>query len=114
MLIISVAPVMAYADDPESLADDTADWENGIEEVYETAKIISIPLAAVSFATAAMKMLGLGIWSAKQGDREMDSGKRQLIFTVLAVAALWLLPSVISLGVNLGKGHEWDPTALGN
>lgn len=79
----------------------SSDYSTKIWEAYTIGRVICLPLAAVSVAISAYKLLG--------DEKSQAVGKKQLTITLLAVAAMYILPYAIKLGVDLGKAYGWDP-----
>lgn len=71
-----------------------------VHNYYNLATKIALPLGAVSFAMGAFRCI-LGT------DKAAEGGKKQMIWTAAAVAALFIVPAVVSLGASLGEGHDW-------
>lgn len=82
------------------LQDYAAQWQ----DIYSMVAAISIPMGAVSFAFGAYKVM-LGNEKLK----EIDIGKKQMQITVIAVAAIQVLPAVITFAYGLVSGYQWDP-----
>lgn len=84
---------------------DLTEFRDKVGEIYALAVKISIPCGAVSFAFGAFRLL--------TGDEKaMEKGKNQMIFTVIAVAAIILLPLVIRAGIDLGRTYGWTPPSI--
>lgn len=64
---------------------------------------IGYPLAAVGFAWNAIKMMMMG------DEKDGAKAKKAMIYCLVAVAALMLLPTVVDLGISLGRTYGWDP-----
>lgn len=97
LLLISSALIC-----PASAAALSPDYSSKVWEIYSIGRVISLPLAGGSFAMGAFKMLG--------DEKTMAAGRKQLIITLLAVAALIILPSVVKLGLDIGQTYGWDPS----
>lgn len=86
---------------PVAAADLSPNYSSKVWEIYSIGRKISLPLAAISFAMGAFKMLG--------DEKSMAAGRKQLFITLLAVAALIILPSVVKLGLDIGQTYGWNP-----
>lgn len=71
-----------------------------VKEFYSLATKIVLPLGALSFAMGAFRMI-LG------SDKAAEGGKKQMIWTAVAVACVYLVPAMVSLGASLGQEHDW-------
>lgn len=100
MLVLLTAGLTTTAFAEDTLTMGTA-YSSKVWSIYNIACVISLPLGAISIATAAFKMLG--------DEKTMEAGKKQILITVLTVAALYILPSVIKMGVDLGYQYRWNP-----
>ena len=78
-----------------------ASYSEKVWEAYTVGRAVSLPLATVSFAMGAYKMLG--------DEKTAAAGRKQLYLTLMAVAAMIILPSVILMGIELGKRYGWNP-----
>lgn len=87
---------------PASAATLSPEYSSEVWEIYSIGRVISLPLAAVSVAMGAFKMLG--------DEKSMAAGRKQIFITLLAVAALIILPSVVKLGLDIGQTYGWDPS----
>lgn len=91
--------------DSDSAPYDLTEFRDKVGEIYNLAIKISIPCGAVSFAFGAFRLL--------TGDEKaMEKGKNQMIFTVVAVAAIILLPLVVRAGIELGRTYGWTPPSI--
>ena len=79
----------------------SSDYSAKIWEAYTVGRVICLPLAAVSVGMSAFKLLG--------DEKSQAVGKKQFYITLMAVAAMYILPYVIKLGVDLGKTYGWNP-----
>ena len=79
----------------------SSDYSTKIWEVYSVGRVVCLPLAAVSVGMSAFKLLG--------DEKSQTVGKKQFYITLMAVAAMYILPYVIKLGVDLGKTYAWNP-----
>lgn len=81
---------------------DLSEYGNKIREIYNMFVAIAIPCGAVSVAFGAFRLLS--------GDEKMMAkGKRQIAMTIIAIAAIILLPLAIKEGINLGMANGWTP-----
>lgn len=81
---------------------DLTSYREKIENLYNIAKAVVLPLAAVSAAAGGYKMLS--------GDENSaNSGKKQIKITLLAVAVFFCIPLIVSFGIELGQNHGWQP-----
>lgn len=81
---------------------DLTEYGDGVGDVYEMLVNIAFPLAAVSFAAGAFRMI-------TGGERDIESGQKQMIMTLLALAAIIMLPLAVKAGMTLGKTYGWSP-----
>ena len=82
-----------------------------INTIYKAVKTLAIPAAAMSVAIGACKIFGIGM-NGSQGERFESDGLKQIIFSLLALAAILLLPSVVRFAVSLFPRHSlgWEPS----
>lgn len=97
----------AYASDVWSGTYANADWDltgllDRIMAVYNLIKAICAPLAVCSIAGGGFEIL-FG------NEQEQSKGMTRIKFTLMAVAAIFLLPAVINIGYDLAKNFMWDP-----
>lgn len=96
-MILSVRPAFAI--------EGISEWR----EVYQIARAVAIPIAALSFAFGGMSFFGFGFFSSKSGDKQVEIGKKMMLYSVLGVIALYLLPLIIGISVNIFQRFAWDP-----
>jgi hypothetical protein len=73
-----------------------------IMDVYNLIKAICAPLAVCSIAGGGFEVL-FG------NEQEQSKGMARIKYTLMAVAAIFLLPAVINIGYDLAKNFMWDP-----
>mgnify|MGYP005806396399 FL=1 len=73
-----------------------------IMDVYNLIKAICAPLAVCSIAGGGFEVL-FG------NEQEQSKGMARIKYTLMAVAAIFLLPGVINIGYDLAKNFMWDP-----
>lgn len=73
-----------------------------IQSIYNAVLTLCVPIGAISFTTAGFRLLG--------NEKSAEAGKKQLVITVMAVAAICILPAIVMLGINIGQDYGWDPT----
>ncbi len=73
-----------------------------IMDVYNLIKAICAPLAVCSIAGGGFEVL-FG------NEQEQSKGIARIKYTLMAVAAIFLLPAVINIGYDLAKNFMWDP-----
>lgn len=44
-----------------------------------------------------------------ENEQEQSKGMARIKYTLMAVAAIFLLPAVINIGYDLAKNFMWDP-----
>lgn len=89
--------------DETGRAYDTSAFLDGVQTVYNIARAICIPLAAISIAMAGYQYL--------MGDEDSQrKAKNQLFVTGFAIMALILLPTIVQLGVDAGRKYGWTPS----
>lgn len=90
----------------------TASYMREVKNVYKTCLTIARVLAVVSVAGAGVKLLFAN--GEKQAyERTLESAKKQMIISVGALIALYLLPAFIEMGAEIGKGIEYHPPTSG-
>ena len=77
-----------------------------INSVYRIFRSVSIAAGTVSFAIGAIRLM-----IAATDSDEAQRAKKQMLYTLLAVAALVLLPTVIRWSISAAKsaGLVYDP-----
>lgn len=73
-----------------------------IMDAYNLIKAICAPLAVCSIAGGGFEVL-FG------NEQEQSKGMARIKYTLMAVAAIFLLPAVINIGYDLAKNFMWDP-----
>lgn len=79
-----------------------AEYRDSVRDTYGILVQIAYPLAAISFAAGAFRMI-------TGGEREVEAGQKQMFYTLLALAAIILMPYAVEAGMNLGKTYGWSP-----
>ncbi len=84
-----------------------ANWDltsllDRIMDVYNLIKAICAPLAVCSIAGGGFEVL-FG------NEQEQSKGMARIKYTLMAVAAIFLLPAAINIGYDLAKNFMWDP-----
>lgn len=109
VLLLLIFPDAAHATSYYAGTDETGrqydvtDFASGIHAVYNIARGVAIALAAVAAAAGALQML--------TGNEDAASkGRSQIIMAALVIVALALLPTVVKLGVDIGRQYGWTPT----
>ena len=77
---------------------DLTEYGNGVGDTYN----MLVTLAAASFAAGAFRMV-------TGGEREVEAGQKQMLYTLLALATIILLPLAVKAGMDLGKAYGWSP-----
>lgn len=91
--------------DKEAIPYDLTAFRDKVGEIYNLAVKISIPCGAIAFSAGAFRLL--------TGDEKaMEKGKSQMIFTLVAIAAIILLPVVVKAGIELGSTYGWKPPTI--
>ena len=85
-----------------AFADDEGTVRNSVFSLYKTVRMITLPLAAVGIA-------GSGIQIAAGDVQSAAKAKRRILVICMAVAAVWLIPGLLSSGRNLLSSGAWDP-----
>lgn len=85
----------------------SADWDltgllDRIMDIYNLIKAICAPLAVCSIAGGGFEVL-FG------NEQEQSKGVARIKYTLMAVAAIFLLPAAINIGYDLAKNFMWDP-----
>lgn len=81
---------------------DLTEYGSGVRDTYAMLVNIAYPLAAIAFAAGAFRMI-------TGGDREVEAGQKQMIYTLLALVAILLMPYAVEAGMRLGKMYGWSP-----
>jgi len=79
------------------------EWWKEIQVAYNSFRSISLGLGTVSVALGAMNIM------MNSDEKKQAQGKEQIKITIIAVAAIFLLPLFIQWGFELISGHQWDP-----
>lgn len=75
-------------------------------EWYHLALAIAIPCLIVKFASYGIQIVGALFLS--RGEFQMDKIKRDILFTLMAVAVLCLLPSIMTWAKSLVESKAWS------
>lgn len=81
---------------------DMSGFLDRIMDIYNLIKAICAPLAVCSIAGAGFEVL-FG------NEQEQAKGMARIKYTLMAVAAIFLLPAAINIGYDLAKNFMWDP-----
>lgn len=88
------------------------DWVNDWQSIYQLVKSIATPLGALIFAYGGISFLGMNFFSAQSAEKQIEQGKRIMLFAGLGLLALYLLPSVLEVAVNFIAPYAWDPNLV--
>ena len=108
----SISTVDVHADDDETYTRDEV-WGTKLKETYRLARRIATPLAAMSFAYGGFMFFGLSIFSNKEQEKRMSQGRQIMVISGIALAAMYLLPAVYSLGKATFSGLAYSPPGAG-
>lgn len=81
---------------------DMSEFLDRIMAAYNLIKAICAPLAVCSIAGSGFEVL-FG------NEQEQAKGLARIKYTLMAVAAIFLLPVAINIGFDLAKNFMWDP-----
>lgn len=81
---------------------DLEPFRERIMDIYTLFKAICAPLAVCSIVAGGFEVL-LG------SEQEQAKGFARIKYTLMAVIALYLLPTVINIGYEIAKQYIWDP-----
>lgn len=82
---------------------DMSEFLARIMDAYNLIKAICAPLAVCSIAGGGFEVL-FG------NEQEQGKGLSRIKYTLMAVAAIFLLPVAINIGFDLAKNFMWDPS----
>ena len=88
---------IAYASDVEA-----APIVNGFSQRYNIIR-------GVGLAGAIMSLGITGILYITGNDQSAAKARTAAIYVCIAVAALYLIPTFVNMGVSWGKSHAWTP-----
>ena len=86
----------------------SADTDGGIQagsaiyDIYIFIRNISPAIAAVGIAGSAFDLL--------KDSSSAEKAKKRIIVILMAVAAVWLIPPLLTAGKNLFAAGAWDPS----
>lgn len=92
-MFLSVTPVFAS---------NQASWEWNIV-------LIATYIQRIGLAGGAISLAINGIMLAAGNEKQAATAKRGIIYTLLAVAGIYLISRFIVLGNSIGKRFQWDP-----
>ena len=88
-------------------AADVSETQSGLLGIFNTLRAISIPGAAISVAVN-------GVIYMVAGDKGAETAKKGIIYTLIAVAAVWILPLAMSIGRGaFSSGAGFNPYSPG-
>lgn len=107
VLLLGVS-IPAYASDAAMEGERVAravesDFLRAISDYYEAAIEVALPLAALSIAVSAFRVL------IENTDKAFEKAKAQVKYTLIAIVILILLPSFVAAGIRLGDRYGWNP-----
>lgn len=102
-LLISCMTIFTSAEDDGSANSDEQSYNSAVANIGVTIQRAGLAIGAVGISFCAIKF----IWG---NDQESAKAVRLAIYIGMAVAALYLLPAVMKLGRQIGRGHKWDPS----
>lgn len=107
LAMVCLCMITAFAADevPEAVTTEIASFLDEIKDFYDFAASIALPIATVAISWSGLNAL-LG------DSRDMERAATTLKWVVIALAALYLLPSVISYGIKIFEDSGWDPSML--
>lgn len=81
---------------------DLTEFASQVREIYRIMLNVVVPCAAVVFAYGAFRLL--------MGDQqEASKGKATMKYALIAIAVIYLTPTIISVGIRLGSTYGWHP-----
>lgn len=81
-------------------------FELAVQNAYGLIRNVSVAGAAIGVVTGAFRMFASN-FNDKQGEQEVGKGKRQIIYSCLALVVILLLPAVLTMGLEIGKQFGW-------
>lgn len=72
---------------------------------YSLLVNISLACAVVGLAVSALELLIADMMS----EMELQKMKRRIAVTAIAIAAIYLLPTVVKMGLSIGQALQWNP-----
>lgn len=108
VLVVCLCVVTAFASgaEREEAAEDLMeDFLNDIVDIYDVVVSISMPIATVAISWAGLNAI-LG------DDRDTERAVVTLKWVVIAMAALYFLPSFLSFAISIFSAYGWDPSSL--
>lgn len=79
-----------------------------IRTVYTTMLNVARVCAAVSVAFGGLKLL-LANGEKNAYEQKIEKAKYQIFYSILALAALYMIPAAVQWGVDIGKTVRWNP-----
>lgn len=106
-LVITVFSTVAIAGEVSEIEISNEDsfntvWLEKISEVYGIFLVVATPVGACGIAVSGLKLF-------TGSEKDAEKAKKQIAWIAMTVAALYLLPAVISLGIDIGKRYGWNP-----
>lgn len=79
-----------------------------IKSIYRTILVLARCGAVVVLAYSAIEFL-VASGAKNEYERKLERSKKRIAYALLALAALYLLPAVVQMGLNIGKSVQWNP-----
>ena len=83
-------------------ADGESEARDALYGTFETVRAIALPLGVVGIAASAIEMAGSDTTAAVRA-------KNRIIIILLAEAAIFLIPLILSMGAETVAQGVWDP-----
>lgn len=103
VIILSLALCFqtAFADEASAMSE----MSSKFRQAYDVICSVATVLAALGLAASALEILAGSMIS----DSELSKLKKRVFYIIIALAAIYLLPNAIAMGMSIGKAHQWTP-----
>lgn len=89
-----------------AFADGESEARDAMYGTFEVVRTVALPLGAVGIAASAIEMAGSDTTAAIRA-------KNRIIIILLAEAAIFLIPLILSMGAETVAQGAWDPERPG-
>lgn len=79
-----------------------------IKSIYRTVLVLARCGSAVVLAYGAIEFL-VASGAKQQYEQKLEKAKMRIVYALIALAALYLLPAVVQMGLNIGRSLRWNP-----
>lgn len=79
-----------------------------IRGVFNTILVIGRVCSVVVLAFGGIEFM-IANGAKNQYEQKLEKAKTRIIYALIALAALYLLPAMVRMGIDIGKAYRWNP-----